>query len=159
VARLLAVRVISEGRVVENVDIRKPVTVEMEFSNLKEGATLMAAFSFVNELGIHLFVSPDHHEPRWAAAPRPAGVFRTRCTVPGNLFAEGLITVVAEVATREPSYVVHVLEHDCVAFQVVDPGGAGSVRGSWKRNIPGVMRPMLDWHTEFLGPEKKALDQ
>ncbi len=135
-------------------DIRKPVTIEMEFVNKKEGSSLLAAFSFDHEHGTHLFVSPDFHDRTWGPKPRPAGVFRTRCTVPGNFFAEGLIKVVAEVATREPSYILHFLEHDCVAFQVVDTGQPGSVRGSWSRNIPGMIRPLLDWSTEFLATQE-----
>ncbi len=150
-ARLKSVRVICQGETSETVDIRRPVTVEMEFWNMKAGALLMTAMSFVNDQGTTLFVSTDYNSP-WGARPRAAGVHRARCTVPGNLFSEGQVTVIAEVSTREPVYQIHVLEHDSVSFQVVDTGEPGSVRGQWGRDIPGAVRPMLEWESEAVGP-------
>jgi lipopolysaccharide transport system ATP-binding protein len=151
VARLIAARVISEGVVAESVDIRNPVSVEMEFLNLKPGADLVSAFSFFNGDGVILFVSPDFNESQWGSKPRPRGVFRATCTVPGNLLAEGQVSVCAEVSTRNPHYEIHFLEYDCVTFQVFDRGLPGSVRANWGRNLPGVMRPALEWENLYLG--------
>jgi lipopolysaccharide transport system ATP-binding protein len=70
--------------------------------------------------------------------------------VPGNFFAEGQVRVIAEVSTRHPFYEIHVLEHDAVSFQVIDKGEAGSVRANWGRNLPGVVRPLLQWENKLL---------
>jgi hypothetical protein len=67
--------------------------------------------------------------------------------VPGNLFAEGDVRVVAEVSTRHPVYQIHFLVFDSVAFQVVDTGEPGSVRAGWGRPIPGALRPLCGWRT------------
>jgi lipopolysaccharide transport system ATP-binding protein len=151
VATLRAVRVLNlRGEVAETIDIRTPVTIEMEFVNHKPGVCLEAAFSFFNDQDVHLFVSPDFSEPQWGLKPRPAGAFRTRCEIPGNLLAEGLITVVPEVSTSRPAYQIHFLERDCVSFQVVDKGEAGSVRAGWGRPFPGAVRPALKWQTSYL---------
>jgi lipopolysaccharide transport system ATP-binding protein len=153
VARLKAVRVLSpNGSVAATVDIQEPVTLEMEYLNRKPDAQLTAALSFINDQGVILFVSPDWSESNWGAKPRPVGLYRSRCTIPGNTLAEGFVTVVAEVSTRHPTYEIHFLEHDSVGFQVVDNGEPGSVRAGWGRSIPGVVRPKLDWHNEYLGP-------
>jgi len=150
VARLKAVRVISEGVVTETVDIRYPVILEMEYWNLKPDAQLLCGFSFFNDQGVMLFVSADFQDPEWGNKSKPIGIYKSRCIVPGNLLAEGQIKVVAEVSTRHPVYEIHVLEYDSVCFQVVDTGEPGSVRAEWGRNIPGVVRPQLEWKTEFL---------
>jgi lipopolysaccharide transport system ATP-binding protein len=151
VAKLRAVRILnSAGEVAESIDIRTPVIIEMEFVNYKPGACLEAAFSLFNDQGVHLFVSPDFSEPQWGLKPRPTGAFRTRCEIPGNLLAEGLITVVPEVSTARPTYQKHFLQHDCVGFQVVDKGEPGSVRAGWGRTIPGAVRPALKWRTSYL---------
>jgi lipopolysaccharide transport system ATP-binding protein len=150
VVRLRAVRVISEGVVSDNVDIRKSVTIEMEFYNFKEGAELFSAFSFLSDQGVILFVSVDFDEQQWGSKPRPVGLFHSKCTVPGNLFAEGQVRVIAEVSTRHPFYEVHFLEHDAVSFQVIDKGEKGSVRASWGRNLPGVVRPFLQWENVYV---------
>jgi lipopolysaccharide transport system ATP-binding protein len=150
VARLKAVRVLVDEKVTDTVDIRSPVTIEMEYWNLKPDAQLLTAFSFYNDQAVLLFVSPDFHERRWATKPRPVGVYRSRCLVPGNFFAEGQIRIVAELATRHPFYQIHFLEYDSVAFQIVETNEPGSVRAGWGRPIPGVVRPMLNWETEYL---------
>ena len=150
VARLKAVRVISEEVVTETVDIRYPVILEMEYWNLKPDAQLLCGFSFFNDQGVILFVSADFQDPEWGNKSKPIGIYKSRCVVPGNLLAEGQVKVVAEVSTRHPVYEIHVLEYDSVCFQVVDTGEPGSVRAEWGRNIPGVMRPRLEWKTEFL---------
>ncbi|MBE9199400.1 MULTISPECIES: ABC transporter ATP-binding protein [unclassified Nodularia (in: cyanobacteria)] len=150
VARLKAVRVISEGVVTETVDIRYPVILEMEYWNLKSDAQLLCGFSFFNDQGVMLFVSADFQDPEWGNKSKPIGIYKSHCVVPGNLLAEGQVKVVAEVSTRHPVYEIHVLEYDSVCFQVVDTGEAGSVRAEWGRNIPGVVRPQLEWKTEFL---------
>jgi len=138
------------------VDVRRPVTVEMEYWNLKPGAVLVSGFSFLNDQGVHLFVSCDWFgEPR-NEAPKPPGVYRSRCVVPGNLFAEGQVRVVAEVSTGHPVYQIHFLEYDSAAFQVIDSGEPGSVRGRWGRPIPGVVRPALEWETSRVGSVEAA---
>lgn len=146
IARLVAVRVLQHDAVSETVDVRFPVEIEMVYENLQDGARLLAAFSFFDSQGVHLFVSADLAETEWAA-PRPRGIFRSVCAVPGNLFAEGDVRVVAEISTRHPVYQIHLLVYDSVAFQVVDTGEPGSVRAGWGRPIPGVLRPQCNWRT------------
>lgn len=151
VARLKAVRVISEGMVTDTVDIRYTVTIEMEYWNFKPEAQLISVISFINDQGQIAFISADFDEREWGSKPKPIGVFKCRCTVPGNLFAEGRISIVAEVSTRHPTYEIHFLEWDAVGFQVIDKGEPGSVRAGWGRPIPGIVRPNLEWQNEFLG--------
>lgn len=152
VARLRAVRVLdSSGRVAESIDIRAPVTFEMEYVNNKPDAYLLELFGLYNDQGVHLFVSPNLKEPHWGLKPRPKGIFRTRCEVPGNLLAEGFFTVGVQVATERPLTQNHFLKLDCVGFQVVDTGEPGSVRAGLGRPLPGVVRPKLDWSVIYLG--------
>ena len=44
---------------------------------------------------------------------------------------------------------VHFYERDAVAFQVVDSLDGNSVRGDFAGHYPGVVRPMLDWTTQY----------
>jgi lipopolysaccharide transport system ATP-binding protein len=147
VARLIGARVMQNHDVADTVDIRFPIEVQMTYEALKEGANLLSAFSFFDSQGTHLFVTGDLNDPQWSR-PRPRGIYTSRCRVPGNVFAEGIVRVVAEVSTRYPAYAIHFLEFDSLGFQVVDKGQPGSVRGDWGRPIPGVMRLMCEWLTE-----------
>lgn len=147
VARLISVCVKQNGMIRESVDIRYPVDVEMTYEVLKDGANLLSAFAFFDQQGTLLFVNGDLNDAAWSRA-RPRGAYTSQCRVPGNLFAEGMVRVLAEVATRHPVYELHFWVPDSAAFQVVDSGEPGSVRSGWGRDIPGVMRPMCAWQTK-----------
>ena len=149
VARLKSVRILSQDKVSETVDIRYPVTIEMEYWNFRPGARLFSGIAVFNDEGVLLFCSADIGDCEWKQ-PREAGCYRSRCEIPGNMFAEGIVRVLAEISTREPIYQINVHEHDAVAFQVFDTGESGSVRSGWGRPIPGVMRPMCSWKTETM---------
>jgi lipopolysaccharide transport system ATP-binding protein len=160
VARLKSVRILAQDRVAQSVNVLEPVTIEMEFWNYREGANLAAVFSFLNAQGVILFVAADFFEPLWGRKPRPRGLHRVRCRIPGGLFNEGWVGVVAEVATWTPIYHIHFLQSEAVSFQVVDPGHPGSLRKVWARDLPGAVRPMQtwqDWDGEFLGEDHAAV--
>jgi lipopolysaccharide transport system ATP-binding protein len=146
VARLIAARVTQNGRVSDTVDIRDPIEIEMTYEVFKDRANLLSGFSLFNAQGVLLFVSSDLNDVQWSQ-PRPPGIYVSSCCIPGNVFAEGIVRVVSEIATRHPTYKIHFLEYDSLGFQVVDTGQPGSVRGKWGRSIPGVMRIQCDWST------------
>lgn len=147
VARLHAVRVRNHtGRVCEEIDLRHPVDVEIEYWHLTEDPSVRptANLHFTNEEGVTLFVSADFNDRGWAATPRQPGLVRAACRVPANFLAEGKIFVSAAVSTINPTS-VHAIERDAVAFQVVDRSSGDGVRGEFANQWPGVVRPMLDW--------------
>ena len=77
---------------------------------------------------------------------------RATCEIPGNFLAEGRITVLVAISTYNPLQ-VHAREDDAVAFQVVDRSDGTGVRGEYRSDWPGVVRPMLDWYVEHQGGE------
>jgi lipopolysaccharide transport system ATP-binding protein len=147
-ARLRAARILDErGRVAEAVDIRRPVFVEMEFEVLRAGHVLVPNFHFTNEEGITLFVAVDQ-DPEWRRQPREPGRYTSRARIPANLLAEGTLVVAVAVSTFEP-LTVHFHERDAIAFQVVDSMEGDSARGDYAGSLPGVVRPLLEWETDF----------
>ena len=44
---------------------------------------------------------------------------------------------------------VQFIERDAVAFQIIDSQDGDSARGHWTGNITGVVRPFLQWDTEY----------
>ena len=158
VARLLAVRVRTEdNQTNEAVDIRKPVGIEMEYEVLQPGHILHPNFHFFNEEGVYVFVAAEH-DPLWLRRPRPTGRFISRALIPGNLLSEGSLIVGAALTIPDP---VEVLFHarEAVAFQVVDSLDGDSARGDYGGRIPGVVRPLLQWNTQFFpANEETAAD-
>jgi lipopolysaccharide transport system ATP-binding protein len=150
VARLKAVRVRNHaGTVTEEIDIRRPALVEVEYWHLADSsARPTVTLHFVNEDGVVLFVSTDLTDRRWSAAGRRPGVVRARCRIPGNFLAEGRVLVTAALTTVTPPR-LHGIERDAVAFQVVDRSQGDGVRGTYTSDWPGVVRPMLEWDVEI----------
>jgi lipopolysaccharide transport system ATP-binding protein len=147
VSRLRAVRVRDvDGQVNEAMDIRKPITVEMTYEVLRPGYVLMPNFNFYNEAGVLLFSSNDL-DPEWRRRPRPAGEYTSRATIPGNLLSEGTILVDAGLETDVQE--MQFYEADAVAFHVLDTLDGDSARGDWGGRMDGMVRPMLQWSTNF----------
>jgi lipopolysaccharide transport system ATP-binding protein len=111
---------------------------------------LMPNYHFHNEDGVCVFVAHDL-DPAWRYEPRPAGRFTSTAWIPGNFLAEGRLFVTAAITTYYPM-TVHVFERDAVSFRVVDTLEGGSARGDYAGQMPGVVRPILEWTTRLESP-------
>jgi lipopolysaccharide transport system ATP-binding protein len=156
VVRLCAVRVRSEdGELVDTVDIRRPVGIELEYEVLAPGYVFHPHFALHNEDGVPLFVAQDV-DATWRRRRRPPGRYTSTGWIPGNLLAEGPMSVSATLMTLEPE-TSHTSVRDAVLFRVVDSLEAGdTARGDYPRPIPGVMRPLLKWTTSYT-PQADAI--
>ena len=102
VVRLCAVRVLAEdGEQSDTLDIRRPIGIEMEYEVLEPGHVFHPHFGLRNEDGVQLFVAQDV-DPEWRRRRRPPGRYRSTGWIPGNLLAEGAISVSATLMTLEP---------------------------------------------------------
>ena len=149
VVRLCAVRVRSdEGELVDTVDSRRPVGIELEYEVLARGYVFHPHFGLYNEDGLTLFVAQDV-DPAWRRRRRPPGRYVSTGWVPGNLLAEGPMSVSATLMTLEPER-SHTTVRDAVLFRIVDDLQArDTARGDYPRPIPGVVRPLLKWTTAY----------
>jgi lipopolysaccharide transport system ATP-binding protein len=149
VARLRAVRVKDQhGRIADSLDIRQAVSIEMEFEVLKGGVVLLPHFHLFNEENVHIFMTMDL-DPEWRGKPRPVGRYVSAVTIPGNFLSEGTLFVESAIVTMEPP-VLQFTERDAVAFHVIDSMEHDSARGDWAGNLPGMIRPLLPWSTQYL---------
>jgi lipopolysaccharide transport system ATP-binding protein len=152
VAKIKAIRVRTDsGAVGEELDIRRPFSVEVEYWHLAQdpGVAPSVNLHFYNEDGVCLFVNNDFNDRAWLQTPRRPGLVKATCHVPGNFLAEGRVYVNVAVSTYNPT-VVHADEKEAVAFQVVDrsAGEGDGVRGPYVGDWPGAVRPMLAWTIE-----------
>jgi lipopolysaccharide transport system ATP-binding protein len=155
--RLCAVRVRNENGIISDaVDIRRPIGIEVEYEVLESGYVLVPNYHFYNEEGVLAFVAIDS-DPIWADRVRPTGRFVSTAWVPGNLLAEGTLFVGAAISTMDP-VMVHFFERESVAFQVIDTLDGNSARGAYAGPMPGIVRPLLDWHTRLLTETDKGAE-
>jgi len=143
--QLVAVRVRDYGgNVTETIDIRRPIAIEVEWRHLRSTVHPSANLHFYNDDGVCLFLSNSFNNPDWRRAADRPGLVKSTCRLPGNFLAEGRVSVLVAISSYNPT-VLHAMERDAVAFQVVDPSEGDSVRGEWVNEWPGVVRPMLEW--------------
>lgn len=150
VARLKRVRIKNErDQLAPAFDIHEPVGFEMTFEVIEEGYTLLPHFQLVNEQGIVAFLTLDV-DPEWRKKARPKGTYKSTAWVPGNFLTEGSFYIIAQMLTLEPQMLSQFSEREVVSFQVIDHMAGGSTaRGDWANEIPGVVRPLLRWETEY----------
>ncbi len=139
---------LSDGKLSDAIDIRESIYVEIEFEVSTPGHVLQPHVSFMNEEGIVIFASVDL-DPEWRKRPRPVGRYVSRVTVPANFFAEGPAVIDISMWALEPRQELQFHVRDALAFQVIDSLDGDSTRGDWPGNYVGVVRPMLEWNTEF----------
>jgi lipopolysaccharide transport system ATP-binding protein len=151
VARLRAVRVRkADGRIllaIDTVDITQPFIVEMEYDIIKSGHVLLPNFHFFNEQGIKSFSTNDL-DPKWRQRPRPTGTYVSSVLIPGNFLAEGRQHVKAALITLDP-VIPQFGIWEAVAFSVVENKNSETARGDYHGNMGGVVRPLLEWRTQF----------
>ncbi|MGI9067940.1 MAG: ABC transporter ATP-binding protein [Pyrinomonadaceae bacterium] len=147
--RIRKVRVCTaEGLTTAAVDIRRPVGIEMQYEVLQSDQVLTPSFDLFNEQGVHLF--PVHDiGPGWRRRPRPVGLYTSTVWIPGNTLAEGNMLVQASILSYLPFTKLHTREPNVVTFQVIDRQEGDSARGDYVGAVPGVIRPLLNWTTEF----------
>jgi lipopolysaccharide transport system ATP-binding protein len=147
IVRLCAIRVKQKNETTNTIDIRLPVGIEMEYEVIKPGFILNPNYHFYNEEGVCVFVVGDF-DPAWQRKLRQKGRYISTAWIPGNLLSEGTLLVGAAISTINPA-TVHFYERNVVAFHVVDSFSGDSARGDYMGSIPGVVRPLLRWTTQF----------
>lgn len=146
--RLVSVRTADEeGNTLVNRDVRLPVIIEVEYRVLKGGKVFSPAFHIYDQMNICVFGTNDV-DPEWRNRVREPGRYKSRATIPGNLLAEGTFYVSPAMFGPMTSE-VHLLENSAISFDVFDSLAGDSARGDYIGGMIGVVRPLLDWETEF----------
>lgn len=149
VVRLASVRIRTEkGLISETVDIRQPVSLEMEYEVLKPGYVFCVSFHVMTEMGIEAF-SPIDNDPEWRSCPRPIGRYVSKAWITGNFLSEGIHFVGASIRTLNPM-LRHCSSYDQIAFQVIDSMDGDTARVDWGGKMTSVVRPLLKWETKFI---------
>ena len=146
--KLRAVRVLNEqGETSFDMDIAKPINLEMEFWCLQK-TKMTPAFHLYNQLGLLLFFTANLHDEVWAQVQYEPGVYRCSCQLPGNFLNDGTYFVNAYLSSnmrRLPD----ARKEPAVSFRAHDfsAGQDGYSAGQWI----GLIRPLLSWTGSRIG--------
>ncbi|MCK4790849.1 MAG: ABC transporter ATP-binding protein, partial [Desulfobacteraceae bacterium] len=140
--KLHAVKVLNEQEKVSfDVDIAKPIDLEMEFWCLQR-TKMTPFFHLYNQLGVLLFQTANLHDEVLAQMEYEPGLYRCSCRIPGNFLNEGAYFVNAYLS-RDFRHPPDVRKEPAVSFRAYDSGAGqgGYAAGKWL----GVIRPLLTW--------------
>ena len=152
--RLRSVRIRNtRGEVTTEIVRDQSFDIEVEYRNLNSGAKLGATVMLFNQEGVCVFSSPSNRETNWHGKPRPTGVFRSSCQIPGAFLPDGRFSV--SVLVWADNYQNAHREDGVVEFEVEE---ADSLRGDYFGGWLGVVRPDLRWQTDLVEKETPLLE-
>jgi lipopolysaccharide transport system ATP-binding protein len=137
----------------DTLTISTPLIMEFEYLNLNEGARLNLSVDVINEHGLTVFNTVPYTDAEWHGKPFPCGVFRSAIAIPAFLLNDGSYRVRVMVVYDQAH--IHYVIDDVLALEVTDDQPREGWQGKWQ----GVVRPRLQWRTEFLGSSRKMPDR
>jgi lipopolysaccharide transport system ATP-binding protein len=149
VVKLKTVRVCDkDGRTIDVIDIRNPFGISAIYEVLQDGHILIPNYHFFNEERLHLFAVQDVAS-KWRRSERKPGIYTSTAWIPGNFLAEGNFVVEIAISSHLPRTRVHLQAPEAVGFEIVDSFTGDTARGDYQGRMPGLIRPMADWTTEY----------
>jgi lipopolysaccharide transport system ATP-binding protein len=148
VVRVWGVRAKAEdGQTRRWMDIRKPITLEIEYEVLEGGHELLTYFGIYNDQRVLICTTVDHNSP-WHNRARPPGRYISRVRIPGNLLNEGLIYITPVIQDMR-SKTRYFSMREAIGFQIIHKvdGEAGQVDPF--ASVRGIIRPNFKWEVEF----------
>jgi homopolymeric O-antigen transport system ATP-binding protein len=129
-----------DGGVAGVVDCDTGLRIAIEYEVLRPTPNFEVGISLRNSEGVTVAVSLDSDTSDWPDRTRPAGVYRSTCTVPAHLLAPGtyFLTVAAHVINQQ----TFDSQHDVLAFDVAE---TGCIRTKRNDRRVGVVTPVFDW--------------
>ena len=148
--RLNSVRISSSGICSGSIDIDKEINIEVDYSNLDEGAKLQVSIHVYNSSGVMIFSSSNIGsvplEPDvFYNKKLSVGKYRTICKVPPYFFNDGTHSVSIFIGTGSPYFKNIFKIKDVLGFEIID---GGAMRKEYMGSWHGIVRPRLFWSTK-----------
>ncbi|MCX6188615.1 MAG: ABC transporter ATP-binding protein [Bacteroidetes bacterium] len=132
----------------ENFQITESVGISMIYEVIVSGYKIHSAFNFYDRNGINIFDSHENNTSHYFDE-KNIGVYETTAWIPRNLLSEGVIMVGVALVTHDP-FVIHLHEKECIAINMVDNSIQSPTRGEYVGNLPGIIRPLLNWESKII---------
>ena len=144
----LSLRILDhEGRISNRVLARYPFQIEFRYRLTRDVSSMRVALTLRTLEGEWVFASYDRDGEERSWYTKKAGNYVATCTIPENLLNSKtfILGVIAQVIGGERFY----REPELIRFSVDLSGGVGAHWGD-AISRAGVIRPALDWETQFL---------
>jgi lipopolysaccharide transport system ATP-binding protein len=129
----------------EEISIRTPFNIEIEYWNLKPDTCLSFSMHLVTPEEAIAFASTTWQEEHWNGKPFKGGLYRSVCQMPGDLLNVGPYRMRLHFLENGNSPVCKL--DDILSFELLD---SEHDRGVWHGKWDGAVRPNLKWTTTIL---------
>jgi lipopolysaccharide transport system ATP-binding protein len=139
--RLISASILNEENLpIVETSIRDKVKISLKFRVLKNtNLNFIPNFHFYTAAGICAFISGSR------PLSLKAGDFNIDCEVPGDFLNEGTYFVGLAITSYELGQLVHFYEESALTFNVRDSLVDAVGRYGYVNEMPGVVRPHLEW--------------
>jgi len=144
VVRVNSIRIRDEsGYIRSEYKTREEITIEVDHWVIKDNAQVGVTVVLFDHKNNIVLSSPSNHEKGWHGKPRPKGLYRSTCLIPGNFLPDGEYSITL-IVWGEYYRLIAELPH-VLKFLLID---SGDVRGDYFGGWEGIVRPLLDWECE-----------
>jgi lipopolysaccharide transport system ATP-binding protein len=144
--RLHSVRIVPpSGRSADRLDVHTPFAIEFGYWNLNPGTRLNLSVAVHTQEGTCVFVTTTTMEASWHGRPFPGGLFRSICSIPGDLLNDNVYRLTV-MFVKDSTVILH-SEDSVLSFEIHD---SLQGRDDWYGKWQGVIRPSLRWTTEHV---------
>lgn len=145
--KLIEVRLVDvNGKTKPVLDVTERHYLRIKYQVEKESLSFRCSVKF-NTQGVTAFVtmhtSDQLHEH--------AGIYEAYLEIPPNLLTESEYTLSMSLFSYTGTRKQYTILKNFFSFQVVDYMNMESSRGDYAQNMPGVVRPHLNWGLDYLG--------
>jgi lipopolysaccharide transport system ATP-binding protein len=141
--KLLACKIIQEGKSASVIDINKKCKIEITFKVLKPAKNLIPGINLYNDEEQCLFDRCD-----WKPNNLAVGVYKKELIIPAQTLAEGRFNILVHLTFFDPM-LASVVEKEVMFFEAVESDHPDTIRGLYKGPWPGLMRLGFEW-SEFI---------
>jgi lipopolysaccharide transport system ATP-binding protein len=127
----------------DRIALDSPILLEFEYLNQRPNARLDLILEVYNQQRVFVVHTASWSEPIWSARPRPTGLYRTTCRIPGKLLNADTYSVTLRIIRDEGH--PDVILPDTVVFEVAED----TDRDTYHKWL-GAVRPDLEWTTDLV---------
>ena len=146
--RLRRIRLVDENhKALKQIDLTQSFGVEIEFDVLTDDHLIVPRLDFTDGLNTLLF-SAFEVDSEWHHKNRPNGRHTCTAWLPKNLFGEGELGIGVSILSFRP-WTIHFEAQNLLRIEIVSGSAQLTSRGHFEGNIPGLIRPLLNWTSEY----------
>jgi lipopolysaccharide transport system ATP-binding protein len=146
-AELLSAWVANGNHVVShNLSLFEDVYLHIKYVVTEDlSEAIVPFFHVLDEKGDYVFLTFPHNWPEDTG--RKAGIYEAVCHIPAHFLNDGAYSVSVQVNTVTNGHALEFFEHHALRFVVMDNVHENPYRAHVKYSyqLPGVVRPLLDW--------------